>query len=387
MKRSRITALLTAAVTAAGACLAGAAPAVRAEESLRVMPLGDSITDGFNVTAGYRKPLWYALYENGYIDTYHLDFVGPNGWYIDDKFDYDHAGYSGYAIADCPGRQGIYNFVDWLLDEYPADIVMLQIGTNDILSSYDLENAGARLELLVDAVLSHLPEDGALFLATIPYMDADVTTYTDAYTAEEMDAAVDAYNAQVRAVVAKEQAAGKNVILSDNNAALTKADLADGVHPSEDGYAKLGMHWYDVLTRYLDGTEQPTEPTDPIPTETWPTDPIPTETWPTETIPTETWPTETPPTDPIPTETWPTDPTTTETDPTETATEPPLLRGDVDEDGDVDLTDIVLLQKYLLAVAPLGPSAYEKADMDADGRVDVMDLGHLKRAVLWTDDQ
>ena len=63
------------------------------------------------------------------------------------------------------------------METYPADIVMLQIGTNDILSLYDLDNAGTRLELLIDKIMSYLPDDGMLFLATIPCMDATNTLY------------------------------------------------------------------------------------------------------------------------------------------------------------------------------------------------------------------
>ena len=185
MKKSKFLAALCAAVMTAG--MAGAFSGVQAaDETLRIMELGDSITDGFNVTGGYRIPLWYLLHDAGYIDSYHMDFVGPNGWYIDGVCDTDHAGYSGYSIDDIPNqRTGLYSFIDWLMQEYPADIVMLQIGTNDILSSYELDTAENRLELLVDTILTYIPEDGMLFLATIPDMAADVTTYTDAYTVED----------------------------------------------------------------------------------------------------------------------------------------------------------------------------------------------------------
>ncbi len=39
---------------------------------VRVMPLGDSITDGFNVPGGYRIGLWQRLVGGGYT----VDFVG-----------------------------------------------------------------------------------------------------------------------------------------------------------------------------------------------------------------------------------------------------------------------------------------------------------------------
>lgn len=331
----RLTTILTAAALSGG-CLTLVPACAQEETPLRVMPLGDSITDGFTVTGGYRVPLWHMLDDAGLAGG--IDFVGPN-WGSDGIADPNHAGYSGYSIADIPNqRSGIYNFIDWLMEENPADVVLLQIGTNDILSSYELDSAGARLELLVDSILTYIPDGGMLYVSTIPYMDADVTTYTDAYTAEEMDAAVDAYNADVRAVVAKKAAEGKPIAQADINAVLTKADLGDGVHPSEEGYRKMAEYWYGVLTAYMDGDTPATTPTE--------TD-------------------------------------TTEETPTESDTAAPERRaGDVTCDGTVRLEDIVLLQKYLLGAEPLSQAAYDNADLNADGVVDVFDLSLLKREIL-----
>ncbi|MBR4319436.1 MAG: hypothetical protein IKP69_05230, partial [Oscillospiraceae bacterium] len=242
------------------------------EQKLRVMPLGDSITDGFtgNPEGGYRLTLWNMLKENGYTEK--IDFVGPNGLdstvWDSNGSDMNHAGYSGYAIADIPNqRSGIYNFSEWLMQEYPADVVMLQIGTNDILSSA-LDGMDERLELLVDTILNYIPEDGLLYVSTIPYMDADVTNYTDAYTVEEMDKAVDDYNAEIREIVSRKQAEGKPIAQADINSVLTKEDLLDGVHPNATGYEKIGKYWYGKLTEFIDGnSETPTE-TEPSTEET-----------------------------------------------------------------------------------------------------------------------
>ncbi len=346
-------------------------PAANADDTakVRVMPLGDSITDGFTVDGGYRVPLWEKLDNAGLSSR--IDFVGPNGWAIPDGADYNHAGYSGYAIADCPGRMGIYNFIDWLMEEYPADVVMLQIGTNDILSSYELGTAGERLELLVDSILTYIPEGGMLYVSTIPYMDADVTTYTDAYTVEEMDAAVDAYNADVRAVVAKKQAEGKPITQADINSVLTKSDLSDGVHPSVDGYHKMADYWFEVLSGYLNGDT-----------------PAPTETVPTETAETaET--TEADSTEPSDTtEVTETDSTvpgetveTSGTDTTEPVTDA-LLRGDVDCNQICELNDLILLQKHMLGLTPLTEDSARRADLNEDSTVDIYDLALLKRLLL-----
>ncbi len=62
---------------------------------LKIMPLGDSITDGYNVPGGYRAELWRLLDVAGT----HVNFVvslqsGPSG--LPDK---DHEGHSGWCIS------------------------------------------------------------------------------------------------------------------------------------------------------------------------------------------------------------------------------------------------------------------------------------------------
>lgn len=225
-------------------------------DTIKVMPLGDSITDGFWLTGGYRTTLCNLLQENSYSDK--IDFVGPN--WGGDGYDPQHAGYSGYSIDNIEqadsisgARTGISSFADWLLDSYPADVVMLQIGTNDILSYYDLDNITIRLENLVNQILTHVDEDGMVYVATIPCMDASNTLYISEYyfTVASMDAIVDKYNSEIKDMVLKLQSEGKNVKLADINSVLDKSDLYDGVHPSAEGYEKMGSYWYDILCDYM----------------------------------------------------------------------------------------------------------------------------------------
>ena len=67
---------------------------------------------------------------------------------------------------------------------------------------------------------------------------------------------------------------------------------------------------------------EPSEPTEPKPTEPQPTDPQPTDPQPTEPKPTEPQPTEPKPTEPAPTDPKPTEPAPTDPEPTEPVSEP-----------------------------------------------------------------
>lgn len=56
---------------------------------VRVMPLGDSITDGVDVPGGYRIKLWQLMVAGGYT----VDFVGSRSNGPAELFDHDHEGH------------------------------------------------------------------------------------------------------------------------------------------------------------------------------------------------------------------------------------------------------------------------------------------------------
>ena len=62
------------------------------------------------------------------------------------------------------------------------------------------------------------------------------------------------------------------------------------------------------------------------------------------------------------------------------AAPPEPVIGDVNRDDAVDVADVIALQKYLLgfpeAISP------DTSDLDGDGMIDIFDLGLLKRALL-----
>lgn len=236
---------------------------------LRVMCLGDSITDGFWYKGAYRIELCRLLHENGYSDK--VDLVGPfsNG---EGLYDPNHTGYTGWAIDPftpdknpaMDNRSGLSQVVDQNLTDHPADVVLLQIGTNDILSAYELDSFETRMTNLANQILGHLDaETGVLYITTLPPMDANDTTYIkpNIFTVEIMDGYVAQCNQAIKNVVDNLQAQGKNVELADIASVVTKADLYDGVHPTQAGYEKMGAYWYEIVKGCVDAKFAPAETT------------------------------------------------------------------------------------------------------------------------------
>ncbi len=125
----------------------------------RIMPFGDSITDGYNgdTPGGYRVRAVPARARAGK----NITFVGsgsngPNtvGGVA---FPHNHEGHSGWTIAPAGGRSGISTLVSTVMPQYKPDIVLLMIGTNDAIDNYDMPNAPERLGALIDSIYAQLP--------------------------------------------------------------------------------------------------------------------------------------------------------------------------------------------------------------------------------------
>ncbi len=364
MKLKTALPLLTAAVMLCGTLTVLPRTCVSAGEPLRIMAVGDSITHGYiSADNGYRKYLCYNLQQNGIS----FDMVGPENSWSDETtynwngtiitYDPQHCGYSGYSTMNYSGRTGIYEALfsgKNLIETYNPDIVLLQIGTNDLLdASLELRTgvgdiretttALDRLETVVDKILESLDAEDVLFVTTVPAIDAAVCAswvgsyqWTFNLTPEQIPSkvneCVDAYNAGVKTLVAEKQAEGRNVQLGDVASVIdvSAGDLYDGCHPSEQGYEKMGKHWAETIMQYLsDSPQTPTEATTQATTET----------------------------------------------PTQ---EPPLLTGDINADRGVDVLDIILLQKYLLGLEAFHAERFAAADLNSDGKVNAFDLAHLK---------
>jgi lysophospholipase L1-like esterase len=241
-------AVLAAATLAYVGTVAGTAHA-ESNGGVRVMPLGDSITDGFNVPGGYRVGLWQRFGSGRFT----VDFVGSlfNG--PGNLGDHDHEGHSGWRIDQLDA-----SIVGWLQTTTPHT-VLLHIGTNDVIQNLDLANAPARLSGLIDKVTNTVPT-AEVFVATITPL-----------TSASQEAGARSYNAAIPGIVQSRANAGRHVHLVDMHSALTTADLADGIHPTAGGYEKMAATWFTALQSVpgsigTPGTTPPTTPPTSPPT-------------------------------------------------------------------------------------------------------------------------
>ena len=190
---------------------------------VKIMPLGDSITDGFNVPGGYRIKLWDLIVSNGYK----VDFVGSQSNGPAQLPDKDHEGYSGWRTGQISER------INGWMDAAKPDIVLLHIGTNDVTAGNTSPN---ELGALIDKICAKLPPGGKLYVAQIiPLSFRDVRPL----------------NQYLVSVVNSKASAGLPVYLVDMYSALTLNDLADGIHPSRTGYDKMAEVWFEAIRNDL----------------------------------------------------------------------------------------------------------------------------------------
>jgi lysophospholipase L1-like esterase len=231
-------AAIASALVGVAALTTGTGIAAASPDGVRVMPLGDSITDGVQTPGGYRTGLCQRLVANGY----NVDFVGSLSNGPATQCGQNHEGHSGWRIDQIDA-----NIVGWLGTARPHT-VLLHIGTNDVLQNDDLANAPNRLSTLIDHITATAPAAEVFVAQIIPLADPS------------KDAQVRSFNGAIPGIVQSKAAAGKHVHLVDMHTALTAADLVDGIHPTPAGYDKMAAVWHSALLTVPGSVGQPSPP-------------------------------------------------------------------------------------------------------------------------------
>lgn len=214
----------------------------------KIMPLGDSITNGYQVDGGYRDPLYQQLTAAGHT----LEFVGTNNEYpttllIANGQNY-HEGHNGYTVmtVDPPYeyREGIYDHITGWMAATDPDIILLMIGTNDSYVYNDRipVEVADHLDLLLERIFTNKPTVKLIWATIIPC--AFPQTQTNLLW----------INSQIPAIAASHKTMGRDIELVPMYDALTLSDLADGAHPNQAGYNKMSQVWYGAMTSHTIAT-------------------------------------------------------------------------------------------------------------------------------------
>ncbi|MFJ9825029.1 GDSL-type esterase/lipase family protein [Streptomyces sp. NPDC101160] len=241
------TILLAAAGTIATPTAASAATTstTAAPPVVRVLPLGDSITYGRNSCTGngYRGPLQNLVAAEG---RFAVDYVGSqqNGVMADPA----NEGHPGDTVDQISaGIDG------WLAATHP-DVVLLHIGVNDLNQYASGSDTAAKATQLVDRIFADQPGVTVIMQGLIP------TTYGMNSPLPDMSGNIPAYNSALQRLEATEQQAGKHfryvaapaLVPYDHGTATQPAQMSDGLHPNDAGYALLGQNFLAPLDQAYD---------------------------------------------------------------------------------------------------------------------------------------
>jgi hypothetical protein len=235
------------------------------QDLISVMPLGNSITRGSmcvngsvydcvlnadDVAIGYRSRLYDLLTGSGYS----VDFVGANsnGYSIMD--DADNSGFAGLhdnELADIMENGYTTTTVPPLyvtpgpyMNSFPAQLVLLHIGTNDVFQSdYDASS----VDRILDAIDDFETASGLPVLVFVSRLISERN-----YPCGTHPGTV-AYNNDLTSLVQNRINNGDHVVLINMECGAGinySLDMADDVHPGQIGYDKMGEYWFHAIDNY-----------------------------------------------------------------------------------------------------------------------------------------
>jgi acyl-CoA thioesterase I len=196
---------------------------------LRIMPLGSSSTVGVGspATAGYRGPLESLLAR----EKIAFVMVGSEEAGPPSVPDRRYEGHSGWTMAQIQPR-----VAGWMKAQRP-DVVLLQVGTNDLNDGVSAPATAARLDKLLTTI--HRTRDAMVIVAGVW---APLRTHAQARAEYERLAAE---------VVARHRKRGEAVTFVDASRLLGPGDLFDTLHPDADGYRKIAAMWNREIVAFV----------------------------------------------------------------------------------------------------------------------------------------
>ncbi len=207
------------------------------EAQIRVLPLGNSITQGRvdqgstkPVVYSYRYPLWQMLDSTGInfdmVGSIDHNFQDAYIDYPDADFDLDHEGHWGWTTG------GILAELAGWLDGYTPDIALIHLGTND--GNTDSLGTVNNLKNIIDTLRADNPN----VTIVLPKL---------------MTPWITVVNKSVDSIAKEKSTAQSQIIVIDqsdgfiNDPSKQNTDTWDWVHTNTSGDRKMAEKWYTAI--------------------------------------------------------------------------------------------------------------------------------------------
>jgi hypothetical protein len=202
----------------------------------RIMPVGDSITEGGKTFSTYRLPLLEKLQAAGYRVEYVGSRTSPSP-----LGPLQHEGYGGKNAEFLAGVVG-KSFHD-----HPADIVLLHAGHNHSVEQKPVPKIIAALESMIATFRAQNPRVVVLLAQVIP--SGKLPKY--AYIPE--------LNRAIAELAARLDTPTQRVILVNQAEGFDPINdtISDHVHPNARGAEKMASKWFDALVKIMKTPNHP----------------------------------------------------------------------------------------------------------------------------------
>ncbi|MCE9520454.1 MAG: hypothetical protein K8R87_12985 [Verrucomicrobia bacterium] len=211
-------------------------------DPVKIMLIGDSITEGLDSSSSYRRYLDGMLRISGH----QIDLIGSRQKHHDDKtdpdsyqYDVDHEGHWGKDSA-------------WMAENLPRrltgnmpDVAVIQLGSEDVVSSK------AAAEPLTDGIVKNINQVIELLRSKNENIKIVLSKVIPSKEREEV---INLLNAKISQYVQAHSTPRQRVVLADPNAGFdVSQDLADdGMLPNPSGARKIAEAFAIAINRLID---------------------------------------------------------------------------------------------------------------------------------------
>jgi len=226
------------------------------KQTANILCLGNSITNGVDTFNSYRRDLWQMLHAG----NYNFDFIGSWSKHhmgtdvpIPD-FDMDNDGHSGWTfehILQPPSWDTIRGNLHQWIKNYASDIVLMELGTNDVFQCRKIEDMFSNLDVIL-ALLREKNKHVKIFLAQIPPLGKEWSDKKLCGNDTTYAAAIINFNKAIAEYAGEHSTKQSPIIVVDQFTGVDPSkDMFDDIHPNTSGERKMADRWFDAIQPYL----------------------------------------------------------------------------------------------------------------------------------------